>query len=170
MSRMLTVTTVVNEQNADCHYCVLLCRLQERDKESESLKQQLEAAKSVISKRRQQVEQLKLMHLELAGQCEKVAATSASACVRYGMVWYGVVWYDMVMCGGGVCVISRAMQLSKKLTTRRRHLVNRLKSDAVTSGESAQVDAVTSGESAQVDAVTSGESAQVDAVTSGESA
>ena len=100
------------------------------------------------------------MHLELAGQCEKVAATSASACVRYGMVWYGVVWYGMVMCGGGVvwhgmvwygggggvCVISTAMQLSKKLTTRRRHLVNRLKSDAVTSGESAQVDAVTAGE------------------------
>ena len=82
-----------------CHYCVPLCRLQERDKESESLKQQLEAAKSVISKRRQQVEQLKLMHLELAGQCEKVAATSASACVRYGMVWHGVVWYGMLWYG-----------------------------------------------------------------------
>ena len=94
---------VVGEQNADCvplcHYCVPLCRLQERDKESESLKQQLEAAKSVISKRRQQVEQLKLMHLELAGQCEKVAATSASACVRYGMVWHGVVWYGMLWYG-----------------------------------------------------------------------
>ena len=90
---------VINEQNDDCHSRVPLGRLQERDKESESLKQQLEAAKSVISKRRQQVEQLKLMHLELAGRCEKVAATLASACVRYGMVWCGLVLYGMVWCG-----------------------------------------------------------------------